>query len=155
MNEQLSDFRHRRTAGLGTLFGPPDSQLNDSINDKLKELRIIEMILVPNIEPFMYVNLFLNVLFIISVFILIFIFFSREDMEKEIFDDRRFTMAAALTTVMSKIFGIRGTHSNSPMERCPTFVSKEKSLKAKLIGKCRKVITFLFYNKILIIKLCI
>lgn len=64
-------------------------------------------------------------------------------MEKETFDDRRFTMAAALTTVMSKIFGIRGTHSNSLMERCPTFVSKEKSLKAKLIGKCRKVILFI------------
>jgi len=49
----LSDFRHRRTAGLGTLFGPPDSQLDDSINDKAKELKIIEMILIPNMEPFM------------------------------------------------------------------------------------------------------
>lgn len=62
-------------------------------------------------------------------------------------DDRRFTMAAALTTVMSKIFGLRGTQFNSLLERCPTFISKEKSLKAKLIGKCRKVILFLFLNK--------
>ncbi|VVC42474.1 Hypothetical protein CINCED_3A018960 [Cinara cedri] len=114
LNEQLSDFRHRRTAGLGTLFGPPDSQLNDSINDKLKELRIIEMILVPNIEPFI------------------------EDMEKETFDNKRFTMCAALTTVMSKMFGIRGPLSSILMDRCPTFVSKEKSFKAKIIGKCRK-----------------
>lgn len=53
LNEQLNDFRHRRTAGLGTLFGPPDFQLEDSINDKSKELKIIEMILIPNIEPFM------------------------------------------------------------------------------------------------------
>ncbi|XP_025425512.1 rho guanine nucleotide exchange factor 11-like isoform X3 [Sipha flava] len=114
LNEQLSDFRHRRTAGLGTLFGPPDSQLDDSINDKPKELKIIEMILVPNMEPFI------------------------EDMDKEIVDDRRFTMAAALATVMSKIFGLRGTQFSSLLERCPTFVSKEKSFKAKLIGKCRK-----------------
>ncbi|CAH1732958.1 unnamed protein product [Aphis gossypii] len=114
LNEQLSDFRHRRTAGLGTLFGPPDFQLDDSINDKVKELKIIEMILVPNMEPFI------------------------EDMDKEIVDDRRFTMAAALATVMSKIFGLRGTQFSSLLDRCPTFVSKEKSLKAKLIGKCRK-----------------
>ncbi|XP_060844001.1 rho guanine nucleotide exchange factor 11 isoform X7 [Rhopalosiphum padi] len=114
LNEQLSDFRHRRTAGLGTLFGPPDFQLDDSINDKVKELKIIEMILIPNMEPFI------------------------EDMDKEIVDDRRFTMAAALATVMSKIFGLRGTQFSSLLDRCPTFVSKEKSLKAKLIGKCRK-----------------
>ncbi|XP_025200480.1 rho guanine nucleotide exchange factor 11 [Melanaphis sacchari] len=117
LNEQLSDFRHRRTAGLGTLFGPPDFQLDDSINDKVKELKIIEMILVPNMEPFI------------------------EDMDKEIVDDRRFTMAAALATVMSKIFGLRGTQFSSLLDRCPTFVSKEKSLKAKIIGKCRKFTT--------------
>ncbi|XP_050433576.1 rho guanine nucleotide exchange factor 12-like isoform X2 [Adelges cooleyi] len=114
LNEQLCDFRHRRTAGLGTLFGPPDSQLDDSDNDKVKELKIIEMILVPNMEPFI------------------------EDMEKDSVDDRRFTMAAALATVMSKMFGLRGAQFSSFLERCPTFVSKEKSLKAKLIGKCRK-----------------
>lgn len=68
------------------------------------------------------------------------ILFCSEDMDKEIVDDRRFTMAAALATVMSKIFGLRGTQFSSLLERCPTFVSKEKSLKAKLIGKCRKVI---------------
>lgn len=68
--------------------------------------------------------------------------FIREDMDKEIVDDRRFTMAAALATVMSKIFGLRGAQFSSLLDRCPTFVSKEKSLKAKLIGKCRKVITF-------------
>lgn len=66
-------------------------------------------------------------------------------MDKDIVDDRRFTMAAALATVMSKMFGLRGTQFSSLLERCPTFVSKEKSLKAKLIGKCRKVISILFF----------
>jgi len=69
-------------------------------------------------------------------------------MDKEIVDDRRFTMAVALATVMSKIFGLRGAQFSSLLERCPTFVSKEKSLKAKIIGKCRKVI--LIFNYIFI-----
>jgi len=65
-------------------------------------------------------------------------------MEKDNLDDKTFTLAAALTTVIFKIFGLRGTQFNSFLDRCPTFISKEKSLKAKLIGKCRKVICFLF-----------
>lgn len=76
--------------------------------------------------------------------------FFREDMDKEVVDDRRFTMAAALATVMSKIFGLRGTQFSSLLDRCPTFVSKEKSLKAKLIGKCRKVTTFYLLFEILL-----
>lgn len=73
--------------------------------------------------------------------------FFREDMEKEVVDDRRFTMAAAIATVLSKVFGVRGgTQFSTLLERCPTFVSKEKSLKAKLIGKCRKVIISIFLN---------
>jgi hypothetical protein len=54
-------------------------------------------------------------------------------------DARRFTTAAALGTVMCKVFGLRSPHSNALLDRCPTFVSKDKSLKAKLIGKTRKV----------------
>lgn len=73
-------------------------------------------------------------------------------MDKEIVDDRRFTMAAALATVMSKMFGLRGTQFSSLLERCPTFVSKEKS-KARFTGKCRKVI--LMYLLYLLYKLFI
>lgn len=54
-------------------------------------------------------------------------------------DDRKFTTAAALGTILSKIFGLRGQNFNSLLERCPTFVSKEKSFKARLIGRSRKV----------------
>lgn len=63
-------------------------------------------------------------------------------MEKEHLDDRKFVLAVGLATVASKIFGLRITQYSLFWERCPTFVSKEKSLKAKLIGKCRKVIPF-------------
>uniref|UniRef100_A0A1B6C0U4 Rho guanine nucleotide exchange factor 12 n=1 Tax=Clastoptera arizonana TaxID=38151 RepID=A0A1B6C0U4_9HEMI len=115
LNEQLADFQQKRTAGLGTLFGPSDAQLDESIHDKSKELKIVETILVPKLEPFL------------------------EDIEKDIVDDKRFTTAAALGTVMSKVFGIRGQTFSSLIDRCPTFVSKDKSLKVKLIGKTRKL----------------
>ncbi|KAE8746758.1 hypothetical protein FOCC_FOCC006506 [Frankliniella occidentalis] len=115
LNEQLADFQQKRTAGLGTLFGPADAQLDESIHDKGKEMKIVESILIPKIEPYL------------------------DDIEKENVDIRRYTTAAALGTVMGKVFGLRGPHSSSLLERCPTFVSKDKSLKARIIGKSRKV----------------
>ncbi|XP_066907035.1 rho guanine nucleotide exchange factor 12 isoform X2 [Halyomorpha halys] len=117
LNEQLADFQAKRTAGLGTLFGPRDAELDESIHDKAKELKIIENILIPKLEPYL------------------------EDIERGIVDDKRFSTGAALGTVMSKVFGLRGPHFNSLLERCLTYVSKDKSLKTRLIGKTRKVTT--------------
>ncbi|XP_054285231.1 rho guanine nucleotide exchange factor 12 [Macrosteles quadrilineatus] len=115
LNEQLADFQQKRTAGLGTLFGPPDSVLDESIHDKGKEIKIVESILLPKLEPFL------------------------EEIDKDVVDDRRFTTGAALGTVMGKVFGVRSQSFSSMLDRCPTFVSKDKSLKAKLLGKSRKV----------------
>nr|CAD7590724.1 unnamed protein product [Timema genevievae] len=115
LNEQLADFQQKRTAGLGTIFGPPDAQLDESIHDKSKETKIVESILLPKIEPYL------------------------DDIEKDQVDPRRYTTAAALGTVIGKVFGLRGTHASTLLDRCPTFVSKDKSLKARLIGKTRKV----------------
>ena len=67
------------------------------------------------------------------------VFISRDDMEKDNVDVRRYAIAAALGTVMGKVFGLRTPHSSALLDRCPTYVSKDKSLKAKLIGKTRKV----------------
>jgi len=67
------------------------------------------------------------------------VFISRDDMEKDKVDERRYAIAAALGTVMGKVFGLRTPHSSALLDRCPTFVSKDKSLKTKLIGKNRKV----------------
>lgn len=53
LNEQLADFQAKRTAGLGTLFGPKDVELDESIHDKSKEMKIIETILVPKMEPYL------------------------------------------------------------------------------------------------------
>jgi hypothetical protein len=53
LNEQLADFQQKRTAGLGTIFGPPESQLDESIHDKNKEIKIVENILVPIMEQYL------------------------------------------------------------------------------------------------------
>lgn len=53
LNDQLADFQQKRTAGLGTLFGPSDTQLEETLHDKNKEIKVIEQILVPKLEPFM------------------------------------------------------------------------------------------------------
>uniref|UniRef100_A0A8D9EQ02 Rho guanine nucleotide exchange factor 12 n=1 Tax=Cacopsylla melanoneura TaxID=428564 RepID=A0A8D9EQ02_9HEMI len=116
LNEQLTDFQQKRTAGLGTLFGPSDTQLEETLHDKNKEIKIIEQILVPKLEPFI------------------------EEMEREIIDDRNYATVSALSTIMSKVFGVRGPHFSSLLDRCPTFVSKDKSFKAKkLIQRTKRV----------------
>ncbi|KAJ9582239.1 hypothetical protein L9F63_003368, partial [Diploptera punctata] len=115
LNEQLADFQQKRTAGLGSLFGAHEAQLDESIHDKNKEIKIVETILLPILETYM------------------------DDVDGDSADVRRGTTAAALATVMGKLFGLRSPHSNTLLDRCPTFVSKDKSLKAKFIGKSRKV----------------
>jgi len=49
----LADFQQKRTAGLGTIFGPTESQLDESIHDKNKEIKIVEGILVPIMERYL------------------------------------------------------------------------------------------------------
>ena len=67
------------------------------------------------------------------------VFICREDVDKDNVDLRRSVTAAALGTVMGKLFGLRSPHSSALLDRFATFVSKDKSLKAKLMGKTRKV----------------
>lgn len=63
--------------------------------------------------------------------------FSREEVEKENYDPVRYYTAAALTTVVTRIFGVRSAlHA---IDRCPTFVNKEKSFRTKFIKYSRKV----------------
>ncbi|XP_017794853.1 PREDICTED: rho guanine nucleotide exchange factor 11 isoform X2 [Habropoda laboriosa] len=113
LNEQLADFQQKRTAGLGTLFGPSDAQLDESASDKARETKIIETYLLPKMEPYL------------------------EDIEKEQVDLRQFTTAAGLATILTKIFQVRPVS----LDRVPTFVAKDKSnLKARLLtGKTRKM----------------
>ncbi|XP_025161774.1 uncharacterized protein LOC105192214 isoform X2 [Harpegnathos saltator] len=113
LNEQLMHFQQKRTAGLATIFGPTDNSLDESISDKVREIKIIETYLLPKMEPYL------------------------EDIEKEHVDLRLFTTAAGLATILIKIFQLRPVWA----DRVPTFVAKDKSnIKARLLtGKTRKM----------------
>ncbi|KAJ8683003.1 hypothetical protein QAD02_018795 [Eretmocerus hayati] len=113
LNEQLADFQQKRIAGLGTLFGPTDAQLDESASDKNRETKIIEQYLLPHMETHL------------------------EDVEKENVDQRKFATATSLATVLTKVFQVRQVS----LDRVPTFVAKDKShIKARLsAAKQRKM----------------
>ena len=48
----MAEFRGKRTVGLGTIFGPSDSTLEETLTDKNKELKIVEGILLSKLESF-------------------------------------------------------------------------------------------------------
>lgn len=50
ISEQLRDFQVKRTAGLGTIYGPSDAQLADAKGDKIKEQRIFEETILPKLQ---------------------------------------------------------------------------------------------------------
>jgi len=52
ISEQLREFQQKRTAGLGTMYGPTDSKLTEAKTDKLKE-QIIDKYLMPNLQALM------------------------------------------------------------------------------------------------------
>ena len=65
--------------------------------------------------------------------IIIYVFFS-EDLENV--SDRNLTIASALATVLSKTFQLKSPSVQSHIEKCPTFVSKDK--RPKIFGHRNK-----------------
>jgi hypothetical protein len=53
LKEQLSDFRQKRLAGLGHIYGPPDADLKLCIENRNKELQVIDEFLTPVLEGLM------------------------------------------------------------------------------------------------------
>lgn len=53
ISEQLRDFQVKRTAGLGTIYGPSDVQLAEAKGDKLKEHKIFEETVLPKLQNLM------------------------------------------------------------------------------------------------------
>lgn len=122
LTRQLADFQQKRTAGLGTIFGPTDQALAEIYNDKAKETKLYETLFLEKLEPYL------------------------DEIDREHYDSKRYYMAAALTTVLTRIFQIRP--SSHAFDRCPIFVNKEKSFRTKFIGKySRKVTTINNYVK--------
>ncbi|GJQ79318.1 hypothetical protein Trydic_g16185 [Trypoxylus dichotomus] len=112
LTRQLSDFQQKRTAGLGTMYGPSDSVLSEVNADKAREQKFYETLLLEKLDPYI------------------------EEVEKEVYDARKYYTAAALATVVIRVFGVRSaTHA---LDRFPTFVNKERSFRPKFIKYSRK-----------------
>lgn len=115
INIQLKEFQVKRTAGLGTMYGPTDQQLQNAKGDKVKEQRIVEETLLPKLQQYL----------------------------KEIDDGsskecpKKQALCSALSTVIQRFFVTR-SNPNSPVDKVHHFVSREKSFKSRLMAKNRK-----------------
>ncbi|XP_055854909.1 uncharacterized protein LOC129918418 isoform X2 [Episyrphus balteatus] len=114
--DQLREFQQKRTAGLGTIYGPSDSQLNEAKGDKNKEQRIFEETLLPRLQ----------------------FWIDELDKEAPVEDPKKLALCSALSTVLHRIF-ITRSNPNSIIDRVHHFVSREKSFKSRLMGKNRKM----------------
>lgn len=53
VTKQLADFRQKRIAGLGTIYGPNDSTLFDICHDKVREQKLYENLFLDKLEPYL------------------------------------------------------------------------------------------------------
>ncbi|XP_062561039.1 uncharacterized protein LOC134225187 isoform X2 [Armigeres subalbatus] len=115
INIQLQEFQVKRTAGLGTMYGPTDQQLQNAKGDKVKEQRIVEETLLPKLQQYL------------------------EEIEKESPKEcpKKLALCAALSTVLQRFFVTR-PNTGSPIDKVHHFVSREKSFKSRLMTKHRK-----------------
>uniref|UniRef100_A0A1B0ACY0 Phorbol-ester/DAG-type domain-containing protein n=1 Tax=Glossina pallidipes TaxID=7398 RepID=A0A1B0ACY0_GLOPL len=97
--EQLREFQQKRTAGLGTIYGPTDAQLLEAKGDKQKEQHIFEDTLMKKLQ------------------ILV------EEYEKDITleEPKKLALCSALSTVIHRIF-ITRSHPNSIIDRVHHFM---------------------------------
>ena len=109
LSVQLDDFRAKRAAGLGNIFGPPDPELRLCDENLEKKMAVINDRLVPVLETM------------------------AEDLENA--TDRNSTLCAALATVLHKIFNTKDPKAQAIIDKIPTFVSKEKK---KIFGRVLK-----------------
>lgn len=117
INVQLQEFQTTRIAGLATMFGPSDQQLQEAKGDKAKEQRIVEENLIPKLVQMV------------------------DEQEKEASASecpKKQALCSALSTVLHRIFMTRSNQANSPIDKVHHFVSREKSFKSRLMGKNRK-----------------
>ncbi|XP_031356198.1 rho guanine nucleotide exchange factor 12-like isoform X3 [Photinus pyralis] len=115
LTRQLADFQQKRTAGLGTIFGPNDAMMAEISQDKAKEVKLYESLLLDKLDPYL------------------------DELDRDNYDPRRYLTAAALATVITRVFGVRP--AGHALDRFPTFVNKEKSFRTKFIGRySRKLI---------------
>lgn len=117
ISQQLFEFQTKRTAGLGTMFGPSDQQLQEAKGDKLKEHRIVEEKLMPKLQQLL------------------------DDLEKDGGNEcpKKLALSSALSTVLSRIFLVTRSMPGGLTERVHHFVSREKSFKSRLTSNKKKI----------------
>lgn len=115
ITQQLNEFQVKRTAGLGTMYGPSDQVLMEAQGDKAKEQKVFEETLLPKLQQLV------------------------EELERETPNEcpKKSALSSALSTVLHRIFVTR-PNPGSPIDRVHHFVSREKSFKSRLMGKHRK-----------------
>ncbi|XP_065563903.1 uncharacterized protein LOC136029437 isoform X6 [Artemia franciscana] len=114
---ELDDFRNKRQAGLAGLFGPSDEDLKEASVDLNKEIKVVETLLLPKLQEY------------------------SEEIDGCL-DDRSLACASALATILSKVFNLKSQAAVCLLEKCPTFVTREKSLKTnKLLNKTKKSVS--------------
>lgn len=121
VNRQMEEFQEKRTAGLGTMFGPAGHELAVIKGNKHLETKIVEDFLMPKLANLLEEceNIGHN----------------SDDMTIS----SKMALTSALSTVIHKIFLPRG-NSTPGSERIHHYVTREKSFKSRLIGKNRKLV---------------
>lgn len=115
INGQMEEFQEKRTAGLGTMYGPSAPELAAAKKNKISEQKIVEDFLLPKLQVML------------------------DETENSPENDEKMALASALSTVVHKIFLPRGT-STPNAERIHHYVTREKSFKSRLISKKGKLV---------------
>ncbi|XP_065581699.1 rho guanine nucleotide exchange factor 12-like [Artemia franciscana] len=114
---ELDDFRNKRQAGLAGLFGPSDDDLKEASFDMNKEIKVIQTLLLPKLQEY------------------------SEEIDGCL-DDRSLACASALATILSKVFNLKSQAAVCLLGKCPTFVTREKSLETnQLLKKMKKSVS--------------
>uniref|UniRef100_A0A915BBA3 DH domain-containing protein n=1 Tax=Parascaris univalens TaxID=6257 RepID=A0A915BBA3_PARUN len=114
INEHLADFRQKRQMGLGSLFDA-NQLAHISKGDTAMEARVGETILIRSLE-----NMLNSV---------------NQDVEN--CEPRSLAVISALATVIKVVLNMRSNTNEKMLDRCPTFVTKDKGgmFKMKMASK--------------------
>lgn len=119
INRQMEEFQEKRTAGLGTMYGPSGPELSAAKGNKQMETKIVEDCLMPKL------TVLLDECDGIAPF-------------DECAVSSKMALTSALSTVVHKVFLPRGATAGN--ERVHHYVTREKSFKSRLISKNRKAL---------------
>lgn len=120
INRQMEEFQEKRTAGLGTMYGPTGPELAAARGNKQSETKIVEDFLMPKL------TVLVDECDGVAGF-------------EESTMCAKIALTSALSTVVHKVFLPRGGGA-AGAERVHHYVTREKSFKSRLIGKSRKAL---------------